>query len=479
VSALVIVSFVSKPEQLHEGRTGNSAAKAPAGSQFYVATTGNNASSGTSPSAPWRTIQHAMSSATPGSTVNIMAGTYQERLSLNVSGTSGSYITFQPYNFSVPATGCGGYTGVTCGGDQVILDYGYLGTVSDGIPMLDSNNQSYVTIQGLTFQNYTTFEANVLINWGVHIQGSNYVNIKYNRFLNFTETGPFDGRHFQHTFWVGNTASHILVYGNELGNMLGHGEALDLAGSSETFSTLQNNWLHDVDQIGIDMQVGANNYEVVGNKLEYISVKRDGTVWFNNPAVGIYNDGGNTGVIERNFVNHAGVGIQALAEPGNTAAHDIIIRNNIVQHCLRGVVLGTWYSSTDGSTVYNIKFWNNTIYRNVLGLVIRPMLSSTVSWENNAFAENTLTYSNPLDWHPGTVGYNLYFGGGTAPGNNNVLSDPLFVNATGGDFSLRPRSPAVHAGDPNSSTKVIGATDFAGNPRIAAGRADIGAYEIQ
>src|SRR5207245_6766679 len=125
------------------------------------------------------------------------------------SGTSGNYITFQPYNFSVPTGGCGGYTGVTCGGDQVILDYTYLGTVSDGIPMLDSNNQSYVTIQGLTFQNYTTFEANVQINWGVHIQGSNFINIKYNRFLDFTETGPFDGLHFQHTFWVGNPASHI------------------------------------------------------------------------------------------------------------------------------------------------------------------------------------------------------------------------------------------------------------------------------
>jgi hypothetical protein len=442
-----------------------------------VATTGNNASSGTSPSAPWRTIQHAMSSATPGSTVNIMAGTYQERLSLNVSGTSGSYITFQPYNFSVPATGCGGYTGVTCGGDQVILDYGYLGTVSDGIPMLDSNNQSYVTIQGLTFQNYTTFEANVLINWGVHIQGSNYVNIKYNRFLNFTETGPFDGRHFQHTFWVGNTASHILVYGNELGNMLGHGEALDLAGSSETFSTLQNNWLHDVDQIGIDMQVGANNYEVVGNKLEYISVKRDGTVWFNNPAVGIYNDGGNTGVIERNFVNHAGVGIQALAEPGNTAAHDITIRNNIVENSVQsGLVLGTWYSTTDGGSVYNINVWNNTFYRNTPNVTIRPMVSSTVTWENNILYGSS-NYANSLSWSPGTAAYNLYFGGNTGPGSNNLTSDPLFVSPSTGNFSLQSASPAINAGNPTSSTNTVGTIDFAGNPRMVGGQIDIGAYE--
>src|ERR1700730_5445754 len=96
---------------------------APEGPQFYVSTTGNDANSGTSLSAPWRTIQKALNSATPGSTVNITAGTYNERLTLGVSGTAGHYITFQPYNFSVPASGCGGYTGVACGGDQVILDY--------------------------------------------------------------------------------------------------------------------------------------------------------------------------------------------------------------------------------------------------------------------------------------------------------------------------------------------------------------------
>ena len=82
------------------------------GSQFYVSPTGNDANSGTSSSAPWRTIQKAMNSATAGSVVNIMAGTYHERLTLGVSGTAGNYITFQPNGFSVPSGGCGGYTGV-------------------------------------------------------------------------------------------------------------------------------------------------------------------------------------------------------------------------------------------------------------------------------------------------------------------------------------------------------------------------------
>src|SRR5438132_399158 len=137
LSGLVTLLFVSKPEEMllvHGARPARTVVYVAVARQFYVATTGNDSNPGTSTSAPWRTIQHAMSIATPGSTVNIMAGTYQERLTLNVSGTPGNYITFQPYNFNVPAGGCGGYTGVTCGGDQVILDYTYLGTNTSTTP---------------------------------------------------------------------------------------------------------------------------------------------------------------------------------------------------------------------------------------------------------------------------------------------------------------------------------------------------------
>jgi len=30
---------------------------------------------------------------------------------MGASGTPGNYITFQPYGFTVPASGCGGYSG--------------------------------------------------------------------------------------------------------------------------------------------------------------------------------------------------------------------------------------------------------------------------------------------------------------------------------------------------------------------------------
>jgi len=448
------------------------------GPQFYVSTTGNDANSGTSLSAPWQTIQKAMNNATTGSTVNIMAGTYNERLTLGVSGTAGNYITFQPNGFSVPSGGCGGYTGVTCGGDQVILDYTYLGTVSDGVPYLHISGKSHIRVQGITFQNFTTHELSSIFNKGVFIESSNFIEVKNNKFLNIKDTGPHDGTSALGAFRI-TSSNNLLVYGNEFGNMVtNYGETLTDDVNS-TFFTAENNWIHDTDGIGIDLGNGANNFTIRSNKLEYISIKRDGSVWYGNPSIAVYNVGGNTGVIERNFVDHAGVGFEVQPEPGDQATHDVTIRNNVVQNSQTGIVLGTWYSNTDGSSVYNINVFNNTFYRNGTGIVVRPMTSASVSWENNIFANNGTAYVNTLNWNPGKADYNLYFGGGTGPGANSVTLNPLFNNALAGDFSLQPTSPAINAGDPNTSATVVGAADFAGNPRIVGGRIDIGAYEAQ
>src|SRR6266513_1988056 len=67
------------------------------GLAFYVSTTGNDASSGTSGS-PWRTIQHAANMVQPGDTIYVYGGTYNETVTINASGNStAGYITFQSY----------------------------------------------------------------------------------------------------------------------------------------------------------------------------------------------------------------------------------------------------------------------------------------------------------------------------------------------------------------------------------------------
>jgi hypothetical protein len=447
------------------------------GATYFVSPSGSDSNPGTL-SAPWLTIQKAMNSATPGSIVNIRAGTYHERLSLNVSGTPGNDITFQPYGFNVPSGGCGGYTGIACGGDQVILDYAYLGTVTDGIPLLQISGRNYARIQGLTFQNLT---CNGAMQQGIRIDSnSSYIEFDQNSFLNDKNIYPsFDGTAALLFFriWQSN---YVTVKGNEFGNINTVMSEVLTVNDGATNTLIENNYVHDTDGIAISSWTGANNFSMVGNRAEYIGIRRDGTVWYNNPAVAIYNDGGYSGTIERNMVSYAGVGYEALAEPGQPDAHDITISDNIAENCVSaGIVIGTWYSTTSGSSIYNLNVYNNTFYGNKVGVEILPMTSATVTWENNIFANNETNYYNPLSWDPGKTGYNLYYGSNVGPGSNNLTSNPLFSNAAAGNFSLQSTAPAINGGDPNTPQSVVGLLDYAGNTRVQGAIIDIGAYEAR
>ncbi|UHG89597.1 putative Ig domain-containing protein [Spirosoma oryzicola] len=66
-------------------------------------------------------------------------------------------------------------------------------------------------------------------------------------------------------------------------------------------------------------------------------------------------------------------------------------------------------------------------------------------------------------------------GGYTGVGNIN--QDPLFVDANRGDYHLKPGSPAINAGDPNSTEVSTSDKDLDGNPRILQNRIDMGVYE--
>ena len=457
-------------------------------STYYVdPVNGNDAGSGTQLS-PWRTIQKSMNAATPGSTVNIKAGTYHERLALNVSGTAGNYIIFQPAGYTGLASdgaACGasisanGYK--TCVGARVILDYTYLGTVTeDSTPFLNINNKSYVKIQGVTFQNYT---CNGSFKQGARIDGGSHdIQLLNNRFLhNKNVHGSQDGTSALVHIRV-RISNNVTLRGNELGDIQTcMSEALTLDTPSCTNAILQSNYVHDTDGIAIDLHGGANNCTVRGNLIEYANRKRDGTTWYNNPSNAIYVDGGNTSTIERNLVRNSNYAYTVLSEPGQPAAHHITVRDNVAySNGQAGITVGTWYSNTDGSSVYNISLLNNTLYNNKYGFLIRPYTSASVSWKNNILSSNTDNYANGLGWPVGTIKYNLYFGSNVGPDANKVTANPQFTapGASPSDLRIQATSPAKNAGNPNF-VPGAGETDFLGHNRVVGGRVDIGAYEIQ
>lgn len=69
------------------------------------------------------------------------------------------------------------------------------------------------------------------------------------------------------------------------------------------------------------------------------------------------------------------------------------------------------------------------------------------------------------------VSADYYFQGG------NIQSDPLFVNAAGGDFHLTSGSPCVNTG--NNSAPAIPSTDYEGDNRIISATVDMGADEYK
>jgi hypothetical protein len=60
--------------------------------------------------------------------------------------------------------------------------------------------------------------------------------------------------------------------------------------------------------------------------------------------------------------------------------------------------------------------------------------------------------------------------------HGNVPNDPLFVNASAGNFHLQSGSPCINSGD---NACISTPADFDGNPRIVGGTVDMGAYEYQ
>ena len=67
------------------------------GTTYYVSPTGSDTDPGTE-SQPWKTIQKAADTLSAGDTVYIKAGTYQERVVPQNSGSAGIYITYSAYS---------------------------------------------------------------------------------------------------------------------------------------------------------------------------------------------------------------------------------------------------------------------------------------------------------------------------------------------------------------------------------------------
>jgi parallel beta-helix repeat protein len=146
--------------------------------------------------------------------------------------------------------------------------------------------------------------------------------------------------------------------------------------------------------------------------------------------------------------------------------------------------------------ITNCTIANNSASTNGGGIYAKcgssPYFNNTIIWDNSAASGRQIYTGNSgctvrlnyCDYADNTLNSNNIAGVGTVMPSNCIVSDPLFVNAGGGNYRLLITSPCIDIGN-NSYVPAGVTTDLAGNPRIVDGNGDstatvdIGAYEYQ
>lgn len=472
---------------------------------YYVdPVNGNDANNGTSLGTAWKTIQKSCNSATPNSVVEIKGGTYKESITVNVSGSAGNPITFRSYM-----------------NESVLID----GTGITGSTLLTIKDKSFLNFEKLTFQNLTKNNA-----IGILVECSASATVTALRFsklsvstINWTNNagtkpGSNDNSQPFIAYGRGTTAgkaiTNLVVEDCEFyNNITGYSETLSLDGNIDGF-IIRNNRVHDNINIGI--YVGGNYGECSIPALDHV---RNGTIenntCYNNVAFyatsgGIYADGAQNVLIQRNQCFRNGYGVEVGCEENGSTDNITVVNNLIVQNKEAGISIGGYTTSTTGQ-VLNCRFRNNTLFKNDDSKSGSGELyitkASNCSFENNILYANDqnvlMSMENISPQSGNTFNYNCWntpsgnasdisilwkntayhsfatYQSGTTQDGNSVFANPAFVNLSlpNPDLHLLTPSPCINSGNPNT-TILTGELDYDGNPR-KLNTIDIGAYEYQ
>ncbi len=460
---------------------------------LYVSPTGSDSNEG-SETAPFKTINAALDSATAGTTVYVREGIYTENVYFPENGRADAYITLTNYP-----------------GESPVIK----GTGKNDKAIIELDGHDYIHIEGLELCDYSAKWCYGIIFAG----GENHIIIRNNKIHNIKCSKPNDPDNSgaNAILLFGETKepiSNVYIADNEIYDLVtGWCEALSVTANCEYVNVI-NNTVDSSTNIGIDFYGNnADGYcpvEELNQPRYCIAAGNEvsNCVCSYATCYGLYVDGARDIVLENNIShnNQGGIEIGSEERNENYPVNNIIVRNNLIyDNTENGITVGGW---NDGSSagdalsgvVYGTKVYNNTIVNNaktgagqlhiamVNGLDVRnnifssdadtPLVASDVAKTeiNNLTFKNNLYYSstNTQD----NVSFELMEDNqtgmaqwGALTGENGSFADPVLT----ADYKIGEGSPAINAGD---STAECGKYDLDNNTRVV-NIVDIGAYEYQ
>jgi len=415
---------------------------APTGNTYHVALGGSNGNNG-SQGNPWRTIQHAVDSVSPGDLILIHAGTY-EGARIEESGTAVSPITLRASD-----------------GESVLINQPGPDNVHDSNLELetweDGASVAYWIIEGL--------EVADAPNWGIDIRGSetlhaHHITIRNNIVHNNGWSGGKTGIFAAFT-------NDIIIEGNESYNNGEHG--IYINNSSDRF-TIRDNHVYDNANSGIhlngDIESGGDGVMTDGLV--------ENNIITNNAVVGggaaINMDGVSDSTVLNNLLynNHAS-GIAIFQENGSECSQN----NRILHNTIYMPDDGRWAIIIASPDCINNQLYNNIFYseHSFRGSINIPAASVVgLESDDNIVTDRFTTDDGDsiltlAEWQ--ALGYDA----------NSFIATPaqIFANAPAQNFHLFAESAAVD----NGRLLPDAPTDLEGNGRPSGIAPDIGAYEFQ
>lgn len=470
---------------------------------YYVQPNGNDSNDGKSWEKSFKTIQKAADLATPGTTIHLGGGVYEQQLDIRVSGTADSTINFVG-SFTSPV---------------------YIQQGGDNDAIITIQDQSHIRLYGLNVGTITKNGAQGILvrataKGGVTDVGITHVSVSHVQWNSDGNKTPAANDNAQGIIVYGegtaqaNAVTNVRIDSCEVfDNWTGFSEAISFDGNVDGFQ-VTNTLVHDNTNIGIAME---GHYGTSANAA--LDQARHGLISQNTchdnistyaTSGGIYVDGAADIKVERNWCWNNGYGVEVGCEENGTASDITVVSNVLIQNKDAGLAIGGYDAGTSGQ-VLNTYVINNTFYHNAMesstsGEVAMSKASNCVI-ANNVFygygrlllavqaitpqANNSFDYNC---WYPsptslpgttvswGNTSYTSIaaYQAGTQQDLHSVNADPLFTNIISGntDFHLRTGSPATGTGD-ISVIKETSQLDMDGHSLIQAGHTNMGAYQPQ